>query len=433
MTPRELKREILSLVRRYHQEAHAKPHFVPGKTRITYAGRVYDDAELVNLVDSSLEFWLTAGPYAAELEARLRRLFGAERALLVNSGSSANLVMMSALRSRQFGRALEEGDEVITPSVTFPTTLTPILQNQLVPVFVDCELGTYNIDPRRIEDAIGPRTRAIFVPHTLGNPCDLAVIGKVAEKHSLIVLEDACDAFGAEYDGRMVGTFGVMASLSFYPAHHITMGEGGAVIVNDPQFSRIAVSLRDWGRDCWCDPGSNDTCGGRFTGQYGDLPAGYDHKYVYSNLGYNLKVTDMQAAIGLAQLDKLQAFVEARRENFAYYFERLQPVADRIVLPVWDKLASPSWFGFPISAGDAAEAKALVAHLERALIETRKVFAGNILRQPGFLSVPHRVHDTLSTTDEIMDRAFFIGVYPGLTTEMREYVADTILAFFGAS
>jgi CDP-6-deoxy-D-xylo-4-hexulose-3-dehydrase len=431
MSAAQLKAQILALVREYYAEAHAPKLFVPGKTRVTYAGRVIDERELVNLVDSSLDFWLTAGPCAAEFETRARRLFGAERFLLVNSGSSANLIMVAALRSRQLDDALAPGDEVITPSVTFPTTLTPILQNQLVPVFVDCEIGTYNIDPARLADAVGPRTRAILAPHTLGNPCDLGTIMEVAERHGLIVLEDACDAFGATYDGRPVGSFGAMASLSFYPAHHMTMGEGGGVVVNDARFGKIALSLRDWGRDCWCEPGHNDTCGNRFSGQHGDLPFGYDHKYVYSNVGYNLKVTDMQAAIGLAQLDKLDAFVAARRDNFAYYYERLKPLADRIVLPVWEAAAEPSWFGFPITAADGGEAQALVAHLERALVETRKVFAGNILRQPGFLDIPHRVHDTLANADEIMARTFFIGVYPGLTAEMREYVADTILAFFG--
>lgn len=426
----QLRAQILALVREYCAKAHAPKQFVRGKTRVTYAGRVFDAAELVGLVDSSLDFWLTAGPCAAEFEARARRLFGADRFLLVNSGSSANLIMVSALRSRQFDGALEPGDEVITPSVTFPTTLTPILQNQLVPVFVDCEIGTYNLDPARIDDAVGPRTRAILAPHTLGNPCDLATIMQVAERHDLVVLEDACDALGATYDGRQVGSFGAMASLSFYPAHHMTTGEGGGVVVNDPRFSKIALSLRDWGRDCWCEPGRNDTCGSRFSGQHGDLPFGYDHKYVYSNVGYNLKITDMQAAIGLAQLDKLSAFVAARRENFAYYYERLKPLAGHVVLPVWEAAAEPSWFGFPITAADGDEAQALVAHLEAALVETRKVFAGNILRQPGFIDIPHRVHDTLDNADEIMKRTFFVGVYPGLTPEMREYVADTILAFF---
>ena len=432
MTASDLRAEILDLVRRYHHEAHAPARFVPGRTRVTYAGRVFDGDELVGLVASALDFWLTAGPCAAEFETRVRRLFGAERFLLVNSGSSANLVMLSALRSRQFEDALAPGDEVVTPSVTFPTTLTPILQNQLVPVFVDCRIGTYNVDPARIEDALGPRTRAIFVPHTLGNPCDMATIMDVATRHDLVVLEDACDALGATYAGRQVGTFGAMASLSFYPAHHITMGEGGGVVVNDARLARIALSLRDWGRDCWCEPGHSDTCGNRFSGRHGELPPGYDHKYVYSNIGYNLKVTDLQAAIGLAQLDKLDTFVSARRANFAYYYERLLPLADRLVLPEWEPEAEPSWFGFPITCAAAGEAEALVRHLESAQIETRKVFAGNILRQPGFLDIPHRVHDTLANADEIMRRTFFIGVYPGLTDEMREYVVRCILAFYGA-
>ena len=417
----------------FFQGVHApkiESPFTPGESRIPYAGRVYDDKEMINLVDSALDFWLTAGPYAREFEKKMCSFFKAKKFYLVNSGSSANLVMMSALRSSQFGSQLKAGDEVITPSVTFATTVTPIVQNQLIPVFVDCEIGTYNIDPNQIEDAVSSKTKAIFVPHTLGNPCNMDVIMDIAKRKDLIVLEDSCDALGATYGGKLVGTFGSMASLSFYPAHHMTMGEGGGVIINDPQFTKIALSIRDWGRDCWCEPGHNNTCGQRFSGQFGDLPFGYDHKYVYSNLGYNLKVTDMQAAIGLAQLEKLEQFVETRRNNFNYYYEHLKAFEDKLILPRWEKKSNPSWFGFPITVRDGVDINRLIKHLEGAKIETRKIFAGNILKQPGFKKIKHRVHRDLKITDIIMEKTFFIGVYPGLTEEMREFVVFCFEKFF---
>jgi CDP-6-deoxy-D-xylo-4-hexulose-3-dehydrase len=339
--------------------------------------------------------------------------------------------MVSALKSSQFDRHLNQGDEIITPSVTFPTTLTPIVQNQFIPVFVDCKIGTYNIDSNQIEDAVSSKTKAIFVPHTLGNPCDMDVIMDIANRKDLIVLEDTCDALGATYGGKLVGTFGSMASLSFYPAHHITMGEGGGVIVNDQRFVKIALSIRDWGRDCWCEPGHNDTCGKRFSGQFGDLPFGYDHKYVYSNLGYNLKITDMQAAIGLAQFEKLNQFVEARRKNFNYYYEHFKPFEDKLILPRQEEKANPSWFGFPITVREGIDINNLIKQLEYAKIETRKVFAGNILKQPGFMQIEHRVHGDLKNTDMIMNKTFFIGVYPGLTEEMKEFVVDRFRKILG--
>jgi len=425
-----LKKRILSTVKDYYLLKHVNKRFCPGETKINYSGRVYDEKEMINLIDSALDFWLTAGPYALELERRMSDFFGARKFYLVNSGSSANLVMVSAIRSPQFRDYLKAGDEIITPSVTFPTTLTPILQNQLIPVFVDCEIGTYNIDPNKIEDAVGPRTRGIFVPHTLGNPCDMDAIMDIAKRKKLVVLEDACDALGATYSGKLVGTFGEMASLSFYPAHHITMGEGGGVVVNDPAFTKIALSIRDWGRDCWCEPGHNNTCGQRFSGQYGDLPYGYDHKYVYSNLGYNLKVTDMQAAIGLAQFEKLELFVEQRRRNFDFYYDQLRAFEDKLILPKWEEKANPSWFGFPITVRKEVDANALIGFLEEANIETRKVFAGNILKQPGFKDIKHRIYGDLTNTDIIMEQTFFIGVYPGLTDEMREFVINRFRTFF---
>ncbi len=430
----ELKKEILEKVKQYYNVAH-KPgqdaEYVRGETKVNYSGRVYDSDELVNLVSSSLDFWLTAGPYASDLQGKLAEFFGVHKAYLVNSGSSANLIIISVLRSKQYRNQLHPGDEVITPAVTFPTTLTPIVQNGLIPVFVDCELATYNIDASQVEAAIGEKTKAIFVPHTLGNPVDLDILQDIADRKRLVLIEDCCDAFGATFDGKPVGSFGVMSSLSFYPAHQMTMGEGGAVIVNEPELARIALSIRDWGRDCWCEPGSNDTCGNRFNFQYGDLPFGDDHKYVYSNLGYNLKVTDMQAAIGVAQFEKINGFVDARRDNFNFYYENLKDLEEFLILPKWSDKANPSWFGFPLTVREGVDFDKLICSLEGVKIETRKVFAGNILKHPGFKGIANRVHGTLENTDIIMNRAFFIGVYPGLKPAMRQFVLERIRAFFG--
>jgi CDP-6-deoxy-D-xylo-4-hexulose-3-dehydrase len=429
-----LKAEILERVRDYHALAHARPPFVPGKSRVHYSGRWYDEHEMVNLVDSSLDFWLTAGPYAEKFERKMQRFYKSADFLLVNSGSSANLLMVSTLCSRELRRylgsesprPLEPGDEVITPAVTFPTTLTPIVQNGLVPVFIDCEVDTCNVNPNLLEGAVGPKTKAIFVPHTVGNPCDLEALTDVARRRGLWLLEDSCDALGGTFDGRLVGTFGAMASLSFYPAHHITMGEGGGVVVNHPRLKKTALSIRDWGRDCWCPPGCSNTCNKRFDWQLGELPAGYDHKYIYSNLGYNLKVTDMQAAIGLAQAEKIDRVVATRRHNFQRLYEGLLPLGDHLVLPRTDPRARSSPFGFPITVNRPLERAPLVRHLEAHQIETRLVFGGNILRQPGFLQLPHRVHGTLEQSDRIMRDTFFVGVYPGLTDEMIDYVVATI-------
>jgi len=389
---------------------------------------------MVNLVDASLDFWLTAGPYAARMEDRLKAYFGSKEALLVNSGSSANLVMMASLMSEQLKGSLKPGDEVITPAVTFPTTLAPILQNGCVPVFVDCELATYNIDAAKIEDALSSRTRAILMPHTLGNPCDLDKITAIAENHGLFLLEDVCDAFGSRYDGRLVGTFGDMASLSFYPAHHMTMGEGGGVLVNRPDLRRIAKSIRDWGRDCWCDSGQNNACGKRFDWQLGNLPAGYDHKYVYSNIGYNLKVTDMQAAVGCVQMDKVDSFITARKRNFKLYYEGLRDLENKFLyLPRWHNKSDPAWFGFPITLKDSGRRLELIKFLEDAKIETRLVFGGNIIRQPAFMNIPHRVYGDLTESDRVMTDSFFLGVYPGLSEEMISYVVEKIKEFFNTN
>ena len=429
-TKEQVRDDILRLVTEYYQVAHARPPFVPGKTKVSYAGRVYDDQEIRSGVDSMLQYWLTAGPYAAELEGTLGGYFGAKAAYLVNSGSSANLLMIATLCSPQVEGHLQPGDEVITPAVTFPTTLTPILQNGLVPVFVDCKPGEYDIDVSQLEAAIGPRTRCIFVPHTVGIPCNLDVIMDVAQRHKLWVLEDGCDALGATWDGRLVGTFGAMSSVSFYPAHHMTMGEGGLVVVNGDGLRRTCLSIRDWGRDCWCEPGVNNSCKKRFEWQLGELPYGYDHKYIYSNLGYNLKVTDMQAALGVAQFKKLPMFIAARRRNAAHYLRTLKQHEEHLILPSVPAKADPSWFGFPITLRPHIERRKFIQWLEEVNIETRLVFGGNILRQPGFRSIPRRVHQTLEGTDTIMNQTLFIGVYPGLTQEMLDFVTDRIAAFF---
>ena len=434
-----LRREILDQVRRYWEIAHQRAPFVPGKTRVSYSGRVYDAHEMLNLVDSALDFWLTFGRYGEAFERRMRTFFNSAGFLLVNSGSAANLLMVSTVCSPELDTLLGKdagkprlrpGDEVITPAVTFPTTLAPIIQNRLIPVFVDCEVGTYNLNPSLIEEAVGPRTRAIFAPHTLGNPCDLATVMDLARRRNLWVLEDTCDALGATFDGRLVGTFGDLASLSFYPAHQMTMGEGGGAVINHPRLKKTAQSIRDWGRDCWCDPGKSNTCGKRFDWSLGELPHGYDHKYIYSNVGYNLKPTDLQAAIGLAQIEKVGAFVAARRRNFARLFEGLRPLEEWLLLPRVDPRANPSPFGFPVTVREGVERNRLIQHLEAANIETRLVFGGNILRQPGFRHIERRVHGTLERSDRVMRDTFFVGVYPGLTDEMLDFVAGRIGDFF---
>jgi CDP-6-deoxy-D-xylo-4-hexulose-3-dehydrase len=424
-----LRQQILDLVAAYTKLAHAPAPFVPGESKVPYAGRVFDAREVTSLVESSLDFWLTAGPYSERFERAMRRRFGAADFLLVNSGSSANLTMVSTLCSPMVERRLERGDEVITPAVTFPTTLTPIVQNGLVPVFVDCELGTYNVDAAAVEAAVGPRTRALMIPHTLGNPFDVGRLTALAERHGLWLLEDCCDALGSTWQGRPCGTFGAMASLSFYPAHHMTMGEGGGVIVNRAGLTREAASMRDWGRSCWCPPGQSNTCGKRFGWQLGDLPEGYDHKYIYSNLGYNLKATDLQAAIGLAQLEKVDEFCARRRANFRRLYEGLSPFADRLVMPRWLPDADPSWFGFPISVREGVSRRELVGFLESRKIETRMVFAGNVIRQPGFRDITHRVVGDLTVSDRVMHDTFFVGVYPGLTPAMLDWMVDSFAAF----
>jgi CDP-4-dehydro-6-deoxyglucose reductase, E1 len=428
----ELRSQIDALVRQYHAVRFNPPAFVPNVDLVHYAGRVFDADELCRLVDASLDFFLTANRYAEQFEADFADYLGVAEALLVNSGSSANLVALTALTSPRLGtRRLEPGDEVVTVAAGFPTTVAPIVQNNLLPVFVDINLGDYTANMDLVRDAIGPRTRAIMMAHTLGVPFDLDAIGELAARHDLWVVEDNCDALGSRYKGRLTGTFGHLSTSSFYPAHHITMGEGGCVVTNDPDLARIARSIRDWGRDCYCAGGESNTCGTRFSQQFGTLPHGFDHKYVYSHLGYNLKVTDMQAAIGCAQLAKLERFIASRRANFDRLSQMLAPYGDRLLLPTATRGSEPSWFGFVITVRDSAgfTRDELVRYLESRRIETRSLFAGNLLRHPAFQHVPHRVIGDLRNSDTVTANTFFLGVYPGLSAAQLDHVADAFHAF----
>jgi CDP-6-deoxy-D-xylo-4-hexulose-3-dehydrase len=420
---------ILELVREFAAAEWPARPFVPGETPVPVSGRVFDGDDVATLVDASLDFWLTAGRFAEAFERALEEYVGARHALLVNSGSSANLLAVTALTSEKLGsRRLVPGDEVITCASGFPTTVNPVLQNGLVPVFVDVSLPTYNIDVAALESAVGPRTRAIAVAHTLGNPFDVEAVLAVARRHGLFVVEDCCDALGAAVGGRKVGTFGDLATLSFYPAHHVTTGEGGAVLTSDPALKKIVESLRDWGRDCWCDPGRDNTCGKRFDWQLGELPHGYDHKYVYSEVGYNLKMTDLQAAVGAAQMRKLPDFVERRRANFDRLREAVSDLEDRLILPEATPGSAPSWFGFPLTIREPARLsrRDLVRFLESRRIGTRLLFGGNLLRQPAYRTAPHRRAGDFPGADRVMRDTFWLGVYPGLTAEMLDYVARSL-------
>ena len=427
-----LRAQILDLVGRYAALAHTGSAFEAGRSPIPVSGKVYGEPELCLLVDSALDFWLTTGRFNDAFEASLARVFGARWALTCNSGSSANLLAVSALTSPLLGdEALRAGDEVITCASGFPTTVNPILQNGLVPVFVDVDIPTYNIRADLIEAARTPRTRAIVIAHALGNPFDLATVTAIAARNNLRLVEDCCDALGATYGGRPVGSFGDVATLSFYPAHHITTGEGGAVFVNRSVMKRAVESIRDWGRDCWCAPGRDNTCQKRFDWQLGELPHGYDHKYIYGHLGYNLKMTDMQAAVGLAQLDRLDGFIAARRRNFVLLREGLADVADILILPEATPGSEPSWFGFPLTLREDApfSREELVANLNGHRIGTRNLFGGNLIRQPYMQGREFRVVGDLAASDVVMRRTFWIGVYPGLGTPQIEFVIDRVRAF----
>ncbi|MGD0265601.1 MAG: lipopolysaccharide biosynthesis protein RfbH [Candidatus Methylomirabilota bacterium] len=428
----DLRKKILDSVREYYQAKFAHRIFDPSRDLVHYAGRVFDAEELCNLVDASLDFFLTANRYAERFEAEFAEYFSLSNALLVNSGSSANLVALTTLTSPKLGdRRLKPGDEVITVAAGFPTTLAPIVQNRLVPVFVDVNLGDYTAIPEQLAVAVGPRTRAIMMAHTLGVPFDLDTAMALVKAHDLWLIEDNCDALGSRYRDRLTGTFGHLATVSFYPAHHITMGEGGCVVTDNEDLARIARSIRDWGRDCYCSGGENNTCGKRFTQQFGSLPLGYDHKYVYSHIGYNLKVTDMQAAIGCAQLQKLGRFIAQRKANYHRLLEVLRPYEDRLILPEATNHSDPSWFGFVISVRDNAgfTRNDLSRFLELNRIETRNLFSGNLLRHPAFEAIEHRVVGDLHNTDFIMKNSFFIGVYPDLDEAQLEYVTAAFARF----
>jgi CDP-6-deoxy-D-xylo-4-hexulose-3-dehydrase len=431
MVWQKLHGQILEMVRTYSRVRHAPISFIAGQSRVPYAGRVFDEEEVVAAVDAVLDFWLTLGPEGDLFEKELAMTCGARHAILVNSGSSANLLAFAALTSPQLERPLQAGDEVITVAAGFPTTVAPIIQYGCIPVFLDVNLETANVRVEDLDAAISPRTRAVILAHTLGNPFDLGSVLDFVRRHDLYLIEDNCDALGATYGERKTGTFGKLATLSFYPPHHITMGEGGAVLTNEAKLRRIVESFRDWGRDCWCPAGKDNTCAKRFGWQLGQLPHGYDHKYIYSHLGYNLKPIDIQAAIGRQQLRKLDHFVAARRANHAFLTQALAPFEEYFLLPKATPGSEPSWFGFLVMVRDGAgfSRTEIVRYLESRQIQTRQLFGGNLLRQPAFQNVAHRVVGELANTDKILNDAFFIGVYPGLTQSMLDYVREVFEDF----
>jgi len=427
-TASQVRDEIRTMVKEYYDLALAAKDFIPGQNNVPVSGKVFDSSEIELLVEASLDGWLTTGRFAAQFEREFAAFMGVRCAALVNSGSSANLAALSCLTSASLGdRRLRPGDEVITVAAGFPTTVNPIIQNGLIPVFVDVQLPTYNVDVTQLEAAVSNRTKAIMLAHTLGNPFDVDAVMNLARKHNLWLIEDCCDAVGSLYKGRSVGSFGAFATTSFYPAHHITMGEGGCVLTQSPALKKLAESFRDWGRDCWCDPGKSNTCGCRFEWRLGDLPAGYDHKYIYSHIGYNLKATDMQAAVGVAQLQKLPGFIAARRANFAKLYEALSDLKEIFHLPEATEHSEPSWFGFPLAVrADAATSRnQVVRFLESKNIATRLLFGGNLLRQPAYRDIPRRVIGDLKNTDFVMNNVFWIGLYPGITQSMIDYMAES--------
>jgi len=431
-----LRNSIIALVQRYAEIAYAPKPFTAGESPVPVSGKVIGAAELKNMVDASLDGWLTTGRFNAEFEKRLAAYLGVRCLMTVNSGSSANLVAFSTLTSPRLGkRAIRRGDEVISVAAGFPTTVNPILQFGAVPVFVDVDLATHNIDASKIEAAVTRKTKAIMLAHSLGNPFNLDVVTAVCKKYDLWLVEDCCDALGATYDGRLVGTFGDIATLSFYPAHHITMGEGGAVFTNNPELKLIAESFRDWGRDCYCAPGKDNTCNKRFCWKLGDLPQGYDHKYIYSHLGYNLKITDMQAACALAQLDRVDEFIAARRANFDYLKQRLHSCEEYLQLPEAAPNSRPSWFGFPVVLKERSgiERVDLVNYLDQNRIGTRLLFAGNLTRQPYMIGQNYRVSGDLKNTDIVMKQTFWLGVFPGLSKDHLDFVVSRLEEFFGVS
>jgi len=428
----ELRQQIYDLVRAYYLANWPEQPFIPGETPVPVAGKVFDEEELVNLVDASLDFWLTSGRYAKKFEQDFAGFFGMRHAILTNSGSSANLLALSTLTSPKIGdRRLKPGDEVITVAASFPTTVNPIIQNGLVPVFLDIHIPTYNIDITYLEEAVTEKTRAIILAHTLGNPFNIAEVKKIASKYNLWLIEDACDAAGAEYDGKFIGTFGDLSTFSFYPAHHITMGEGGAVLTNSITLKRIVESFRDWGRDCWCETGVDNTCRKRFQHKLGNLPYGYDHKYTYSHIGYNLKLTDMQAAVGVAQLKKLPSFIEKRRKNFQYLYNGLKILEKYLILPEPTPNSNPSWFGFPLTVRENAPftRNSLVQYLESRRIATRLLFGGNLTNQLAYQETRYRIVGDISQSDQVMNDTFWLGLYPGLSQQHLDYMISVLCEF----
>ena len=426
------KSQILDLVKQYCETEHKKPKFIAGQSLVPVSGKVYDYSDMQNLVESGLDFWLTTGRFNREFEKTLARFLGTQHVLTCNSGSSANLLALTALTSHLLkDKALKAGDEVITCATGFPTTINPILINNLVPVFLDVDIPSYNMDITKLEEAITPKTKAIMVAHTLGNPFDLEKIKAIADKYNLFLVEDTCDALGAEYNGQKVGTFGDIGTLSFYPAHHITMGEGGAVFTNRSVLKRALESIRDWGRDCYCEPGKDNTCNKRFCQQLGDLPFGYDHKYTYSHVGYNLKITDMQASVGLSQLKHLPKFIEKRQENFDILFNGLKEFEEFFILPKVSPKAKPSWFGFPITIKPNATftRNKLVEFLDENKIGTRLLFGGNLLKQPYMKNQNYKIIGDLTNSNIVVNNTFWIGVYPGLGAEELSYVLEIFRKF----
>ncbi|MFC1542838.1 lipopolysaccharide biosynthesis protein RfbH [Pseudomonadota bacterium] len=431
-----LREKISALVAEYAEEDLAPKAFVAGESHVPVSGKVLGAKEVQFMVDASLDAWLTTGRFNDAFEKRLKKFLGVKHVLTVNSGSSANLVAFSALTSPKLGeRAIKPGDEVIAVAAGFPTTVNPVIQHGCIPVFIDVHIPTYNIDPDKIEAAITDKTKAIMIAHTLGNPFDLKRVRELADKYNLWLIEDCCDALGSTYDGKMVGTYGDIATLSFYPAHHITMGEGGAVFTNSGKLKLILESVRDWGRDCFCAPGKDDTCGKRFCWKFDELPEGYDHKYVYSHIGYNLKISDMQAAAGLAQMDRLEGFIKARKKNFAYLKEALAPLEEYLILPEATPNSDPSWFGFPITIREEAPFSRveLLLYMDSNRIGTRLLFAGNLVKQPYFKNLNYRIADNLDNTDRIMNQTCWIGVFPGLSETMLRFVVEKFKAFIQLS
>ena len=427
-----IRKEIIQKTIEYYHAKFVQTEFIPGNSRVNYAGRVFDQLELINAVEASLDFWLTEGRFSEAFTEKIAEYLGIEHVILTNSGSSANLLAFSALTSEKLGKKrLKPGDEVIAVAAGFPATVTPIIQYGLVPVFVDIEIPTYNIDIELMRKAITSKTRCIFIAHTLGNPFNVDEVMKLATDYDLWVIEDNCDAFGSTYNNRKTGTFGHLSTISFYPAHHITTGEGGAICTNDQQLAGLVRSLRDWGRDCYCAGGENNTCGKRFTQQFGNLPFGFDHKYVYSEIGYNLKMTDIQAAIGVSQIDKLSGFCHRRKENFREWIRIFSKYPDYFILPQPTEKSDPAWFAFIVTLKEKSPftRDEITLHLNTNLIETRNIFAGNITRQPGFMNRQWRIVDHLNNTDYIMNNSFFLGTYPGLTKEMFEYVEGILDSF----